>query len=155
MLAATSKAIVIGFNVGADSAAQRVADTEGVSIRTYHIIYRLTEDIDKALKGMLDPVEREVVVGKAEVMAVFRASRLGKVAGCRVTDGELRRNGKIRVIRNGTSVFQGDFASLRRHQEDVREVRQGFECGVGVRGYNEFEEGDILECFVTETVAII
>jgi translation initiation factor IF-2 len=155
MLAATSKAIVIGFNVGADSAAQRVADTEGVSIRTYNIIYRLTEDIEKALKGMLEPEEREVVVGKAEVLAVFRASRLGRVAGCRVTEGELRRNGKIRVIRNDESIFEGDFASLRRHQEDVREVRQGFECGVGVRNFNEFEEGDILECFITETVAII
>jgi translation initiation factor IF-2 len=155
MLAATSKAIVIGFNVVADAAAQRAADTEGVSIRTYNIIYRLTEDIEKALKGMLEPEEREVIVGKAEVLAVFRASRLGRVAGCRVTEGELRRNGQIRVLRNDEPIFQGDFASLRRHQEDVREVRQGFECGVGIRGFNEFEEGDILECFVTETVAII
>ncbi len=139
MLAATSNAIVIGFNVSADSGAQRVADTDGVSIRTYNIIYRLTEDIEKALKGMLDPEEREIIVGKAEVLAVFRASRLGKVAGCRVTEGELRRNGKIRVIRDNETVLEGDFASLRRHQEDVREVRQGFECGVGIRGFNEFE----------------
>jgi translation initiation factor IF-2 len=155
MLAATSNAIVIGFNVSADSGSQRVADSEGVSIRTYNIIYRLTEDIEKALKGMLDPEEREVIVGKAEVLAIFRASRLGKVAGCRVTEGELRRNGKIRVIRDNETVLEGDFASLRRHQEDVREVRQGFECGVGIRGFNEFIEGDILECFVLETVAII
>lgn len=155
MLAATSKAIVIGFNVSADTAAQRVADTAGVSIRTYNIIYRLTEDIEKALKGMLDPEEREVVIGKAQVLAVFRASRLGKVAGCRVTEGEFRRNGKIRVIRNKETVFEGDFASLRRHQEDVREVRQGFECGIGARGFNEFAEGDTLECYITETVAII
>jgi translation initiation factor IF-2 len=155
MLASTSQAIVIGFNVDADPAARRVADTEGISIRTYNIIYRLTEDIEKALKGMLDPEEREVVLGRAEVLAVFRASRLGRVAGCRVTEGELRRNGKIRVIRNGKNVHEGEFASLRRHQEDVREVRQGFECGVGIRGFNEFEEGDILECFTLETVAII
>lgn len=155
MLAATSNAIVIGFNVSADSGSQRVADSEGVSIRTYNIIYRLTEDIEKALKGMLDPEEREVIVGKADVLAIFRASRLGKVAGCRVTEGELRRNGKIRVIRDNETVLEGDFASLRRHQEDVREVRQGFECGVGIRGFNEFIEGDILECFVLETVAII
>jgi translation initiation factor IF-2 len=155
MLAATSNAIVIGFNVDADPAAKRAADTEGVSIRTYNIIYRLTEDIEKALKGMLDPEERQVVVGTAEVLAVFRASRLGRVAGCRVTDGELRRNGQIRVLRNDEAIFEGDFASLKRHQEDVREVRQGFECGVGLRGFNEFEEGDILECFVTETVAVI
>ena len=155
MLAATSKAVIIGFNVDADSAAQRAADTEGVSIRTYNIIYRLTEDIEKALKGMLEPEERQVVVGKAEVLAVFRASRLGQVAGCRVLEGELRRNGQIRVSREDEIIFEGDFASLRRHQEDVREVRQGFECGVGIRGFNEFEEGDILECFVTEKVAVI
>jgi translation initiation factor IF-2 len=155
MLAATSKAIVIGFNVGADPTAQRVADTEGVSIRTYNIIYRLTEDIEKALKGMLEPEVREVVVGRAEVLAVFRASRLGRVAGCRVAEGELRRNGNIRVIRNDEVIFEGEFASLRRHQDDVREVRQGFECGVGIRGFNDYEEGDKLECFVRETVAII
>jgi translation initiation factor IF-2 len=155
MLAATAKAIIIGFNVGADSAAQRVADTENVSIRTYNIIYRLTEDIEKALKGMLDPEEREVIVGEAQVLAVFRASRLGRVAGCRVTEGELRRNGNIRVIRNDEIIFEGAFASLRRHQEDVREVRQGFECGVGARGFNDFEEGDIIQCFVMETVDII
>lgn len=155
MLAATSKAIVIGFNVVPDTTALRAADTENVSIRTYNIIYRLTEDIEKALKGMLEPEERQVVVGKADVLAVFRASRLGRVAGCRVTEGELRRNGQIRVKRNDEALFEGDFASLKRHQEDVREVRQGFECGVGVRGFNDFEEGDILECFVTEIVAVI
>ncbi len=155
MLAATSKAIVLGFNVVADTTAQRAADTEKVSIRTYNIIYRLTEDIEKALKGMLDPEERQVIIGKAEVLAVFRASRLGQVAGCRVGEGELRRNAKIRVIRNDEVLFEGDFASLKRHQDDVREVRQGFECGVGVRGFNEFEEGDHLECFITEIVAVI
>jgi translation initiation factor IF-2 len=155
MLAATSKAVIIGFNIDPDSAALRIADTEGVSIRTYNIIYRLTEDIEKALKGMLEPEERQVIVGKAEVLAVFRASRLGRVAGCRVLEGELRRNGQIRVSRGDEVIFEGEFASLKRHQEDVREVRQGFECGVGIRGFNEFEEGDILECFVTEKVAVI
>jgi translation initiation factor IF-2 len=155
MLAATSKAIVIGFNVEPDTAAQRAAETEGVSVRTYNIIYRLTEDIEKALKGMLEPEERQVVIGKAEVLAVFRASRLGQVAGCRVLEGELRRNGKLRVLRDEEPIFEGDFASLKRHQDDVREVRQGFECGVGVRNFNEFEIGDILECYVTEKVAVI
>jgi len=155
MLAATSKAIVIGFNVEPDTAAQRVAETEGVSVRTYNIIYRLIEDIEKALKGMLEPEERQVVIGKAEVLAVFRASRLGQVAGCRVIEGELRRNGKLRVLRGDEIIFEGDFASLKRHQDDVREVRQGFECGVGARGFNEFEEGDILECFITEKVPVL
>jgi translation initiation factor IF-2 len=155
MLAATSKAIVIGFNVEPDSAARRIAETEQVSVRTYNIIYRLIEDIEKALKGMLEPEERQVVIGKAEVLAVFRASRLGQVAGCRVLDGELRRNGNLRVLRNDKVIFEGDFASLKRHQDDVREVRQGFECGVGARGFNDFEEGDFIECFITEKVAVI
>ena len=155
MLAATSKAIVIGFNVEPDTTARRAAETENVSVRTYNIIYRLIEDIEKALKGMLEPEERQVVVGKAEVLAVFRASRLGQVAGCRVLEGELRRNGNLRVLRKDEVIFEGDFASLKRHQDDVREVRQGFECGVGARGFNEFEEGDMIECFVTEKVPVL
>jgi translation initiation factor IF-2 len=155
MLAATTNAIVLGFNITPDATAQRVAENEGVSVRTYNIIYRLIEDVEKALKGMLEPEERQVVIGKAEVLAVFRASRLGRVAGCKVTEGELRRNAKMRVIRNGETIFEGDFASLKRHQEDVREVRQGFECGVGARGFNDFEVGDTLECYITETVPVL
>jgi translation initiation factor IF-2 len=155
MLAATTNAIVLGFNVTPDATAQRVAENEGVSVRTYNIIYRLIEDVEKALKGMLEPEERQVVIGKAEVLAVFRASRLGRVAGCKVTEGELRRNAKLRVIRRGETIFEGDFASLKRHQEDVREVRQGFECGVGARGFNEFEVGDTLECYITEKVPVL
>jgi translation initiation factor IF-2 len=157
MLASASSAVIIGFNVNPDSAAQRMAETEKISIRTYNIIYRLTEDIEKALKGLLEPEEKQVVIGRAQVLAVFKASRLGQVAGCRVLEGELRRNGRIRVIREDAdeAIFEGDIASLKRHQEDVREVRQGFECGVGLRGFNEFVEGDILECFVVELVAVI
>lgn len=154
MLAAASKAIVIGFNVDADNAARRLAETEGVSIRTYNIIYRLTEDIEKALKGLLEPEIIEKVIGKANVLAVFRASKLGQVAGCRVLDGELRRNGKIRVTRDDKVIFDGEFASLKRHQDDVREVRQGFECGVGVKGFNDFEEGDLLECYILEEQSV-
>ena len=136
MLASASKAVVVGFNVNPDSAALRMAETEGISIRTYNIIYRLTEDIEKALKGLLEPEERKVVVGRAQVLAVFKASRLGQVAGCRVIDGELRRNGQMRVIRGDEAevIFEGTVASLKRHQEDVREVRQGFECGIGLKG---------------------
>ncbi len=155
MLAASSKAIVIGFNVSADIAAQRVADAEHVSIRTYNIIYRLTEDIEKALKGMLEPEEKMVVIGQAQVLAVFPVSKLGQVAGCRVLDGEIRRNAKLRVRRNNEVIFEGDVASLKRHQEDVREVRQGFECGIGLRNFNNFQEGDILESFITEKVAVL
>jgi translation initiation factor IF-2 len=157
MLASASQAVIVGFNVEADSAATMLAETAGISIRTYNIIYRLTEDIEKALKGLLEPVVRKVVVGKAQVLAVFKASRLGRVAGCRVTEGDIRRNGDIRVFRANEEepIFEGSIASLKRHQEDVREVRQGFECGIGVRGFNEFVEGDTLECFVLETVAPI
>jgi translation initiation factor IF-2 len=157
MLASASKAVIVGFNVVADSPAEMMADTENISIRTYNIIYRLTEDIEKALKGLLEPEEVEVTLGQAEVLAVFRVSRLGQVAGCRVLEGEIRRNGNVRIIRGKDLeiIFEGDIASLKRHQEDVREVRQGFECGIGVRGFNDFMEGDILECFTTETVAVI
>jgi translation initiation factor IF-2 len=157
MLASASQGVVVGFNVNPDSAALRMAESESISIRTYNIIYRLIEDIEKALKGLLDPEERKVVVGRAQVLAVFKASRLGQVAGCRVMDGELRRNGQMRVLRGDEDevIFEGSVASLKRHQEDVREVRQGFECGVGLRGFNNFVEGDTLECFIIETVAVI
>lgn len=155
MLAAASKAIVIGFNVEADSAARRLADSEGVSIRLYDIIYRLTEDVEKALIGMLEPELVETDIGKAEVRAVFRISKVGNVAGCRVLEGEIRRNAKMRVIREDHEIFSGDISSLKHHQDDVREVRQGFECGVSLKDFNDFEEGDILESFIIEEVAPI
>jgi translation initiation factor IF-2 len=152
MLASASKAIVIGFNVQPDSAASRLAETEGVSVRRYEIIYRLTEDVEKALKGMLEPEEKETVIGHAEVRAVFRISKVGKIAGCLVTDGELRRNSIMRVLRADKEVYVGPVSSLKHLQDDVREVRTGFECGVGVKGFDEFEEGDILENFIIELV---
>ncbi len=155
MLAAASKAIVIGFNVEADSTARRLADSEGVSIRRYEIIYRLTEDIEKALKGMLEPELVEKVIGKAEVRAIFRISKVGQIAGCRVLEGELRRNAHMRVVRDEEAIFAGEISSLKHHQDDVREVRQGFECGVGLKDFNDFEEGDILECYIIEEVTAI
>jgi translation initiation factor IF-2 len=150
MLAAASKAIVVGFSVQADAAARRLAESEGVSIRLYDIIYRMLEDIEKALKGMLEPEEREVVIGHAQVLATFRISRIGPIAGCKVVDGELRRNGKMRVLRGGQVVYQGEVGSLKHLQEDVREVRQGFECGVAVKGFDAYTVGDMLECYVIE-----
>jgi translation initiation factor IF-2 len=154
MLASASKAVVIGFNVQADAAAHRLADSEGVSIRLYDIIYRLTEDIEKALKGMLEPEDKETIIGHAEVRALFRISKLGNIAGCRVTDGELRRNARLRVLRHGESVREGPVSSLRHLQDDVREVRAGFDCGVGIKGFDEFEVGDILEAYTIEKVAV-
>jgi translation initiation factor IF-2 len=154
MLATASDAIVIGFNVVADQAAQRAAESEGVDIRIYDIIYRLTEDIEKALKGMLEPEIRRVVLGRAEVRAVFHIPKVGKIAGCMVLEGELRRNAKIRVLRGEEVIWDSPIASLKHVKDDVREIREGFECGVGVRGFEKFEIDDILECYTEETVAV-
>ncbi len=150
MLAAASKAIIIGFNVQADVSARRLADAEGISIRLYDIIYRMTEDIEKALKGMLEPEVVEKVIGRASVLAVFQASKLGRVAGCRVTEGELRRNGRVRLFRGTDIVFEGEMASLRHEKEDVREIRQGYECGVGFKNFHDIQVGDLLICYVLE-----
>jgi translation initiation factor IF-2 len=150
MLASASKAIIIGFSVQADPAARRLADSEGVSIRLYDIIYRMTEDIEKALKGMLEPEIVEKVIGRASVLAVFPASKLGRVAGCRVTEGELRRNAKVRLYRGTDLVYEGEMASLRHEKEDVREIRTGFECGVGFRNFSDIQVGDYLICYVLE-----
>jgi translation initiation factor IF-2 len=154
MLATASKAIVIGFNVQADLAAERLAEIEGVSIRKYDIIYRLTEDVEKALRGMLEPEEVEKVTGHAEVRQIFHISKVGDIAGCRVLDGELRRNGKMRVLRGGINIFEGHPSSLKHLQEDVREVRAGYECGVAIKGFDAFVIGDILEGFIIEKVIL-
>lgn len=150
MLASASKAIIVGFNVQADVAARRLADSEGVSIRLYEVIYRMTEDIEKALKGMLQPVEVERVIGRASVLAVFPASKLGRVAGCRVTEGELHRNARVRLFRGSDLVFEGEMASLRHEKEDVREIRTGFECGVGFKNFQDIQIGDQLVCYTVE-----
>ena len=153
MLASATNAIIIGFNVGPDAAAKRLADAEGISIRKYNIIYHLIDDIEKALKGMLEPVEKKILIGRAEVLAVFPSGKYNQVAGCRVDAGEIRRNAKIRVLREGKVAFEGEIASLKRHQDDVNEVRDGFECGIGLKGFSAFEEGDILESYLIEMVS--
>ena len=153
MLASASKAIVIGFSVQADVAARRLAEKEGISIRLYDIIYRMTEDIEKALKGMLDPVVTEKIIGRAEVLAVFPISKIGKIAGCKVREGELRRNAKVRLYRGEDLVFEGEMASLKHEKDDVREVRTGFECGVGLKNFHNIEVGDELVCYVLEKSA--
>ncbi len=150
MLASASSAIIIGFNVQADVPARRLAEKEGVSLRLYEIIYRMTEDIEKALKGMLEPAIVEKVLGRAQVLAVFSASKLGKVAGCKVTEGELRRNARIRLLRGGDILYEGDLASLRHEKEDVKEMRTGFECGVGFKSFSDIQVGDQLVCYVME-----
>jgi len=152
MLASASNAIVIGFQVDADSASRRMADTEEVEIRTYDIIYHLIEDVEKALEGLLDPVYEDKVVGVAEVRQVFRIPRVGNIAGSYVHEGEARRNAKARVVRDGEVLHESGVSSLKRFEEDVREVRAGFECGIGIDGFKNFEEGDRIEFFVTERV---
>lgn len=150
MLASASSAIIIGFNVQADVSARRLAEKEGVDIRLYEIIYRMTEDIEKALSGMLEPEIKEKIIGRATVLAVFSASKFGKVAGCRVTEGELRRNAKVRLYRGTDLIFEGDMGSLRHEKEDVREVRQGYECGVGFKNFSDVQVGDQLVCYTVE-----
>ncbi len=146
-LAAASKAVVIGFNVRPDGPARKLAESLGVSIRTYNIIYRLTEDLEKALKGMLGGEEEETTIGKAEVLAVFKIPKAGKVAGCRVREGVIRRNALARVVRNNEVLFEGPLASLKHEKEDVREMREGFECGIALKGFQDFQVGDTIECF--------
>jgi translation initiation factor IF-2 len=154
-LAAASQAIVMGFNVQADEAARVTADREGVSIRFYNIIYRITEDVENALKGMLAPEEVTTVLGKAEVRALFKIPKIGIIAGCRVTEGEIRRNAQMRVLRNDKLIYEGDISSLKHEKDDVREMRAGFECGIGLRGFTDFKEGDILECVIKEFVPVV
>jgi translation initiation factor IF-2 len=152
MLASASNAIVLGFNVRPNAEARGLAEREGVDIRTYRVIYQLTDDIRQALVGMLAPVEREETLGEAEVRATFRASRLGVIAGCYVTSGVIRRNAKIRVVREGTVVYETTIASLRRFKDDVREVQEGFECGILLENFNDVKEGDVLEAYETQEI---
>jgi translation initiation factor IF-2 len=150
MLAAASKAIIIGFNVQADVDGRRLAEKEGVDIRLYEIIYRMTEDIEKALNGMLEPKLVEKIIGRAQVLDVFTASKFGKVAGCKVTDGELKRGARVRLFRKVDMIYEGDLSSLRHEKEDVKEIRQGYECGVGFKSFNDILPGDQLVCYVVE-----
>jgi translation initiation factor IF-2 len=153
MLAAASEAILIGFSVMADPSARRLAEAEGVDIRTYDIIYRLTEDIDKALKGMLAPEVRKVIVGRAEVRAVFRIPKLGNVAGCLVVEGDMKRSARCRILRTGAEIYDAPITSLKHEKEDEREIHAGFECGIGIKGFTEFLPGDVLECYAEEQVS--
>ena len=150
MLASSSKAIIIGFNVQAEVPARRLAEKEGVDIRLYEIIYRMTEDIEKALSGMLEPEVKEKIIGRAQVLQVFSASKFGRVAGCRVTDGELRRNAKVKLFRGTDLVYEGDMGSLRHEKDDVKDIKQGYECGVGFKGLSDIVPGDQLICYVLE-----
>ena len=152
MLASASNAIVVGFNVRPNAEARALAEREGVEIRTYRVIYQLTEDIEQALVGMLSPVQTEETLGEAEVRALFRVSRLGTIAGCMVTSGVVRRNAQVRVVRDGTVIYETTIAQLKRFKDDAREVQEGFECGILLDGFNDVKEGDVLEVYETREV---
>jgi len=153
MLASASSAMILGFNVNVDNASRSSADAQGVEIRSYSVIYKLLEDIELALNGMLEPKYEKRTIGVAEVRQLFKISKVGVVAGSYMIDGEAKRNARARVRRgNDILVDEARISSLKRFNEDVREVRQGFECGISLDGFNDFEEGDRIEFFVEERV---
>jgi translation initiation factor IF-2 len=152
-LAATTNATLIGFNVRPDRKAREMADAEHVEIRLYEIIYKLLEDIEKAMVGMLAPEYEEVVTGEAEVREIFRVPRLGAIAGCYVLSGQITRGSKVRFLRDGTIIWKGSIQSLRRFKDDVREVREGFECGIGLSDFQDLKPGDIIETFEEREIA--
>ena len=147
MLAAASGGMVVGFNVRPNAETRAVAEREGVAIRTYDVIYKLTEEIEQALVGMLTAVKTEETIGEAEVRNTFKASRVGTIAGCMVTSGVLRRGAQVRVIRDSTVIYTTTIDSLKRFQDDAREVADGFECGLHLQNFDDVKVGDVLEAF--------
>jgi translation initiation factor IF-2 len=152
-LAIASKAIVIGFNVRADAGARKLAEGNGVDIHYYNIIYDAVDELKAAMSGMLTPDKKEEIIGMAEIRQVFRISKIGAIAGCMVTTGVVRRNARLRLLRDNVVVFTGELESLKRFKDDVREVKENFECGLNLKGYNDIQEGDQLEFFEIKEVA--
>jgi translation initiation factor IF-2 len=152
-LAQASNALIIGFNVVANAQARPLAEEAGVDIRTYRIIYQAVQDIENAARGLLGPELRETPLGQAEVRATFRVPRLGVIAGSMVLEGVIRRNSKARLVRDGTVVYETTIASLRRFKDDQREVAAGFECGIGLEGFQDIKEGDLIQAFEVREVA--
>ena len=152
LLASASKAIIYGFNVRPDANVRRKADEEGVEIRLHQVIYKMVEEIEAAMKGMLAPEMEEVVTGQAEIRHIYKVSKVGNIAGCYVTDGSIKRDCGIRLIREGIIVYEGKLASLKRFKDDAKEVNQGYECGLTIENYNDIKEGDIVEGYVMQEV---
>ncbi len=146
-LASASNAIIIGFNVRPDPMAKSTADREGVDVRLYKVIYNAIEDVEAAMKGMLDPIFEEKVIGHAEVRQIFKASGIGNIAGSYILDGVFERGCKVRLSRAGEQIFEGELASLKRFKDDVKEVKTGYECGLVLDGFNDIEELDIIEAY--------
>jgi translation initiation factor IF-2 len=152
MLASASDAIIIGFNVRPLADARKAAEREGVDVRTYSVIYKITEDLRNAMEGLLEAVEVEETVGEAEVKQTFKASKVGRIAGCLVTDGKVLRDASVRLIREGTVIWDGKLGSLRRFKDNVQEVEEGQECGIVLEGYADIKEDDVLEFYRTKQV---
>ncbi|MSW28526.1 MAG: translation initiation factor IF-2, partial [Actinobacteria bacterium] len=152
-LAAVSNASVIGFNVRPDRKARALAEHEKVEMRLYEVIYQILDDVNKALLGLLKPEFEEVVTGDAEVREIFSVPRIGKIAGCFVRNGVITRGSQVRFLREGTIIWKGSIASLRRFKEDAREVRDGFECGIGLENFQDLKPGDIIETFELKEIA--
>lgn len=153
MLAHTSGGLIIGFNVRPDVTAQRAAKEKGVEIKTYSIIYNLSDDIKKAMSGLLDPDVVEEALGSAEVREIFSVPKLGVIAGSAVTDGKITRNSMLRLVREGRVIYEGKIISLRRFKDDAKEVQSGYECGIGIENYNDIKVGDVIEAYQTKEVA--
>ena len=152
MLASTSDAVIIGFNVRPSAAVSSMAERDNVQIRTYRVIYDIIDDVENAMKGMLDPEFKEVILGTVEIRDTFKVPGVGVVGGAYVTEGKVVRNAQIRLVRDGIVIHEGKIASLKRFKDDAREVAQGYECRIGIENYNDIKEGDIIECFQMEEI---
>ena len=152
MLASASNAIIIGFNVRPEAMARTASETEKVDIRMYRVIYNAIEDIQKAMKGMLEPVFKEVIIGHTEIRETFKVSGVGTIAGCYVTDGKISRNASLRVLRDNIVIHEGNISSLKRFKNDAKEVASGYECGISVENFNDIKVGDVFEAYVNEEV---
>ncbi|MBQ8980492.1 MAG: translation initiation factor IF-2, partial [Eubacterium sp.] len=150
MLAAASNAIIVGFNIGVDAAAKDNAERDGIEIKTYNIIYDAIEDIENAMRGMRAPKYRDVDTGTVEVREVYKISSAGTIAGSLVTSGHIKRDGKVRVVRDGKQIADVELANLKRFKDDVKEVSSGYECGISLKGFDDIREGDILEAYFVE-----
>jgi len=153
LLAAASEAIIVGFNVRPDRATSDLAGKEEVEVRLYTVIYDLINELRQAMVGMLEPTLKENVLGQAEVRQLFKVPKVGTIAGCYVTDGTLKRSAEVRLLRDNVVIYTGKVGSLRRFKDDASEVKQGFECGIGIANFNDLKEGDVIEFFVVEKIA--
>ena len=153
LLAAASEAIIVGFNVRPDRATADLASKEEVEVRLYTVIYDLINELRQAMVGMLEPTLKENVLGQAEVRQLFKVPKVGTIAGCYVTDGVVKRSAEVRLVRDNVVIYTGKVGSLRRFKDDASEVKQGFECGIGIANYNDLKEGDLIEFFVVEKIA--